>query len=263
MKPKLLFTFTLTFILVLFVSSILYTYPTGISGRTKKSGTSGCSCHGSNPTTSLPVTITGPDSLAKGMTASYTLTITSATGITGGLDVATRSGVLAVNQPGTKLLNSEIVHSAAKNFSGGSVSFTFSYTAPVTNTVDTIFSTGLSSTGGTSGAWNFSDKKVKIYTVTGVIQNTLIQPDSYSLGQNFPNPFNPVTSIIYSLKETGNVQLEIFDVSGKKISTPVNSYQQRGEYKVDFDGSKLGSGVYYYTLRTKDFLETKSMVLIK
>lgn len=263
MKLKILFSFTLTFILVLIISNILYTYPTGISGRTKKSGTSGCSCHGSSPTISLPVTITGPDSLALGMSASYTLTITSANGSAGGLDVATRSGVLSVNQTGTKLMNGEIVHSAAKSFSGGSVSFTFNYTAPNSNTVDTIFSTGLSSTGGTSGAWNWSNKRVKVYTVAGTIQNTTIQPDSYSLSQNFPNPFNPLTSIVYSLKETGGVMLQVFDMSGKLMSTLVNSQQKRGEYKVDFDANNLASGVYYYTLRTKDFSETKSMVLIK
>lgn len=263
MKTKILFSFTLTFILVLFVSSILYTYPTGISGRTKKSGTSGCSCHGSSATQSLPVTISGPDSLAMGMTASYTLTITSATGIAGGLDVATRSGVLAVNQTGTKLLSGELVHSAAKNFTSGACSFTFNYTAPNTNTLDTIFSTGLSSLGGTSGSWNWGMKQVKIYTVTGTIQNTTIQPDSYSLGQNFPNPFNPVTSIVYSLRETSSVQLQVFDMSGKIIRSLVNSLQNRGEYKVDFDANKLASGIYYYTLRTKDFTETKSMVLIK
>lgn len=264
MKSKLLFSLTLIILFVLFVSEILYTYPSGISGRTRKTTTTGCgSCHGSGATTGLSVVITGPDSLAKGMSSSYTLTITSATGSKGGLDVATRSGTLATNQSGTQLLNGEIVQTTGKNFSGGSVSFTFNYTAPNINTIDTIFSTGLRSTGGTSGSWNWFEKSVKVYTVTGVVQNTTIQPDSYVLKQNFPNPFNPVTSIVYSLKESGNVELTVFDISGKVITKLINSVQQRGEYKVDFDAGNLASGVYYYTLKTIDFSETKSMVLLK
>jgi hypothetical protein len=264
MKSKLLFSLTLIILFVLFVSEILYTYPAGISGRTRKTTTTGCgSCHGSGATTGLSVVITGPDSLAKGMSSSYTLTVSSSNGDKGGLDVAVRSGTLATNQSGTKLLNGEIVQTTGKNFSGGSVSFTFNYIAPNLNTVDTIFSTGLSSTGGTSGSWNWFEKRVKIYTVTGIIQNNTVQPDSYELKQNFPNPFNPVTSIIYSLKEAGIVELSVYDISGKVIYTIVNSVQQRGEYKVDFDAGKFASGVYYYTLKTKDFLETKSMVLLK
>ncbi|MBX7044583.1 MAG: T9SS type A sorting domain-containing protein [Ignavibacteria bacterium] len=266
MKAKLLFVFASIFILIvfLFTSQNLYNYPNGITGRTQKTSTSGCgSCHGSGATTGLSVVITGPDSLAKGMSSSYTLTITSATGSKGGLDVAVRSGTLSTNQTGTQLLNSEIVHTTGKSFSGGSVSFTFNYTAPNINTTDTIFSTALSSTGGTGGQWNWSNKRVKVYTMTGVINNNEYQPSGYELKQNFPNPFNPVTSIVYSMKEAGNAELKVYDNTGKLISTLVNSFKERGQYKVDFNAGDIAGGIYYYSLKTKDFTETKQMVLVK
>lgn len=251
-----LFTFVLT--------DLIITYPTGITGRTKKTTLNGCgSCHGSSVSAGLNVAITGPDSIAAGTSSLFTLTTTSPTGVNGGLDVATRSGVLSVSQAGTPLLNSEITHTTAKPFSGGSVSFTFNYTAPNLNTIDTIFSTGLSSTGGTSGQWNWLQKRVKIYIATGIIQTNTLQPASFELNQNYPNPFNPITSIIYKLKKAENVQLNILDVSGKIVASPVNEFQQAGEYKLNFDGSKLSSGIYYYTIKAGDFRSTKSMVLLK
>ncbi|CAN5434039.1 hypothetical protein BH10BAC5_BH10BAC5_23580 [soil metagenome] len=264
MKTKLILSLTITFVTVLFISSIIYTYPNGITGKTRKTTTNGCgSCHGSNPTAGLSVVISGPDSLALGMSAVYTLTTTSVSGSKGGLDVATRSGTLGTNQSGTQLLNGEITHTTGKNFSGGSVSFTFNYTAPSSNTIDTIFSTGVASTGGTNGPWNWFEKRVKIYTITGVIQNNNFQPENYELKQNFPNPFNPTTSIIYLLKKSGNTELTIFNSLGEGVLKVVNSYQQIGEYKVDFNASNLASGIYFYTLKTEDFIQTKSMVLLK
>ncbi|CAF4560594.1 unnamed protein product [Rotaria sp. Silwood1] len=198
-----------------------------------------------------------------GSTTSYTLTVTSATGSKAGLDVAVRNGTLATNQTGTKLLSGELVHSTGKSFASGIASFTFNYVAPSSPVVDTLFSTGLASAGGQNGSWNWNDKRVKVYTVSGVEPNSNIVPDKYSLKQNFPNPFNPSTTIIYSIKNSGKVNLKVYDSKGRIVSELVNNNQTKGEYKVDFDASTLASGVYYYTLNTKDFSETKSMVLIK
>lgn len=263
MKSRLTFSAIVISLIILAASEILYSYANGVSGRTRKTTTSGCSCHNSSVNTGLPVALIGPDSVVAGSTTSYSLTITSATGSKAGLDVAVRNGALATNQSGTKLLNGELVQSTGKSFTGGSASFTFNYVAPSVNAVDTIFSTGLASAGGANGSWNWNDKRVKVYTVSGLEPNSNIIPDKYSLNQNYPNPFNPSTTIIYSIKNSGNVSLKVYDSNGRFISDLVNTQQQKGEYKIDFDGSNLASGVYYYTLVTKNFTETKSMVLIK
>lgn len=88
-------------------------------------------------------------------------------------------------------------------------------------------------------------------------------PKIYSLSQNYPNPFNPSTTINYSLKERGFVQLIVYDVLGKEIATLADEEKQRGNYSVFFDGSKLPSGIYFYTLHVNNFVQSKKMLLIK
>lgn len=86
---------------------------------------------------------------------------------------------------------------------------------------------------------------------------------SFSLSQNFPNPFNPNTIINYSIPKNGIVIIKVFDVLGNEISVLVQEFKQRGSYSINFDGSKLSSGIYYYQLISGNFIETKKMILIK
>ena len=88
-------------------------------------------------------------------------------------------------------------------------------------------------------------------------------PISYNLHQNYPNPFNPVTRIEYEIPAKSFVNLKIFDILGREISTLVNKEQNGGTYEVDFNGSGLASGVYFYRLTTEKFTDTKKMVLIR
>lgn len=88
-------------------------------------------------------------------------------------------------------------------------------------------------------------------------------PKSFQLNQNFPNPFNPVTKINYSLPKNSLVKIIVYDITGKEVCTLVNKNQNAGNYAVDFDGSKLTSGVYFYKLIAGDFTATKKMMLIK
>jgi len=96
-------------------------------------------------------------------------------------------------------------------------------------------------------------------------------PQTYELSQNFPNPFNPSTTIKYQIPKTGNVTLKIYDILGSEIATLVNEVKSEGRYEVNFDASKLASGVYIYRLQvngtssslTDDFVSTKKMILMK
>ncbi|MBK8944927.1 MAG: T9SS type A sorting domain-containing protein [Ignavibacteriae bacterium] len=90
----------------------------------------------------------------------------------------------------------------------------------------------------------------------------------FSLEQNYPNPFNPVTTIKYSIpsnekRESSNVKILIYDVLGKEIKTLVNEKQNPGNYKVEFDGSSLPSGIYVYQLQVGHLFNSKKMVLLK
>ena len=80
---------------------------------------------------------------------------------------------------------------------------------------------------------------------------------------NSPNPFNPVTTIQYNLPEDINVVLEVFNIRGQKVKTLVNNFQSAGSHEVIFDGSNLGSGVYFYRFKAGNFHKVKRMLLVK
>ncbi len=86
----------------------------------------------------------------------------------------------------------------------------------------------------------------------------------YSLQQNYPNPFNPTTTIKYSIP-TGNnfVSLKVYDILGNEVATLINEGKPAGEYKVNFNASKLASGIYFYQLKAGTFVRTKKMILLK
>lgn len=88
-------------------------------------------------------------------------------------------------------------------------------------------------------------------------------PKTFALKQNYPNPFNPNTTIEYEVIARGLVTIEVYDTQGKEVRTLVNSEHERGVYRIHFDAIGLASGVYYYTMKTNSFTETKQMVLIR
>jgi hypothetical protein len=86
---------------------------------------------------------------------------------------------------------------------------------------------------------------------------------SVKLTQNYPNPFNPVTKFSYTLPKSSNVSVIVYDVMGRVVSELVNNYQTAGNYEVEFNGTKLSSGVYYYRIITDSYNDTKRMILVK
>jgi len=86
---------------------------------------------------------------------------------------------------------------------------------------------------------------------------------AYELSQNYPNPFNPVTTIRYSVKNEGLVNFEIYNLLGELIASPVNEIKQPGNYELQFDGTSLSSGIYFYKIRTGEYVSVKKMILMK
>jgi len=119
----------------------------------------------------------------------------------------------------------------------------------------------------------YSSNCVLLKTTTGgltfVNQINSGMPKSFSLSQNYPNPFNPVTKIKFQIPpftkggSGGFIKLIIYDILGKEITTLVNEQLKPGSYEAEWDGSDFASGIYFYSLVTDDFTETKRMVLIK
>ena len=88
-------------------------------------------------------------------------------------------------------------------------------------------------------------------------------PNKFSLSQNYPNPFNPNTKIKFQIAKLSDVKLVVYDILGCEVATLVNERLKAGTYEVDFEGRELPSGVYFYTLISESFKETKKMVLTK
>jgi hypothetical protein len=88
-------------------------------------------------------------------------------------------------------------------------------------------------------------------------------PTGYFLTQNFPNPFNPVTTIRYGIPQLSFVRLEVFDALGRKVITLVEGNRERGSYRAEWNARGEASGIYYYRLSAGGFIETKSLVLLK
>ena len=84
-----------------------------------------------------------------------------------------------------------------------------------------------------------------------------------ALGQNFPNPFNPATTISYQIPKDGRVTIKIFDVTGREVTTLVDEFKPSGQYSVRFDASHLSSGIYFYSIKSGDYSAVKKMSLIK
>lgn len=105
------------------------------------------------------------------------------------------------------------------------------------------------------------EAKMSLGSAAKVTEGNL--PDSYSLQQNFPNPFNPVTEISFGLPLSSDVKLEIFNLLGQNVTVLHEGYLEAGVHSLSWDGSDVASGVYLYKLTAGNFSETKKMVLLK
>ncbi|MCI0450072.1 MAG: T9SS type A sorting domain-containing protein [Chlorobi bacterium] len=119
-----------------------------------------------------------------------------------------------------------------------------------------------------TGNINTTANGVGIYTIRyskilGITPISGEVPSSFALRQNFPNPFNPVTSIHFDIPKSSFVRISVYDIMGREVEVLANETVSAGKYEAKWDGSKYASGIYFYTLSAGDFLQTKKMVLAK
>ena len=101
------------------------------------------------------------------------------------------------------------------------------------------------------------------YTPTSVERSNADIPDTFTLFANYPNPFNPSTTIKYNLQKSDNVTLIIYNISGQEIERLVNEFQIMGEHEITWHPKALSSGIYFYRLKTGEFSKTKKLILQK
>jgi len=123
--------------------------------------------------------------------------------------------------------------------------------------------------GGITGGWgNLGQVSGKVEAYTPQSETSIINEESqnlvnFLLFQNFPNPFNPSTTIKYSITKQSYVTLKVYDILGREITILVNEEKRAGNYEMNWNAAKLSSGVYFYKLKAGEFIQTKKMILMK
>lgn len=124
-----------------------------------------------------------------------------------------------------------------------------------------------------TGKYSYRLKQVDTdgqFKYSKVIEVNLDSPSKIELGQNYPNPYNPTTTINFTLPEAGNVKLSVYNIIGEQVAELINGYREAGVYSINFNayelsfgGQRLNSGVYFYRLSTDNFTDIKKMILMK
>jgi photosystem II stability/assembly factor-like uncharacterized protein len=105
--------------------------------------------------------------------------------------------------------------------------------------------------------------KYKPDSTSDIVEEDKLFAKGFKLEQNYPNPFNPITTISYSIPKDEFVKLAIYNLLGEEIKVLINQFQRSGDHQVYFDSQTLSGGVYFYSLKTWDYISTKKMILMK
>lgn len=154
------------------------------------------------------------------------------------------------------------VYHAPQIFSLTTSKQTFTYTFVMNESSDNQSRFGFD-IGGSAIDVFIDNVRVSSGTIPVSITESLTLPKSIQLFQNYPNPYNPVTTISYQISEQSFVTLKVYDVLGNEIKTLVNEEKPLGVYQINWDASLLSSGVYFYRLQAGDFVQTRKMILLK
>ena len=251
---------------LLLYATFVFAESRGMTGVTKKNG-NGCICHDPSPTPAVIVTINGPSELLPNQTANYTVTVQGGPAVRAGTDIAVSAGTLNVSSTVLQKIGDELTHMLPQPFSDGVATFAFSYTAPGTPGSYTIYANGNSvnfNGDNTGDQWNFAPNKTVTVSSTTAVEGSSTVPQVFALAQNYPNPFNPSTTISYEVARTGHITIEVFDLSGRLVSTLIDGVREPGTYKTSFHASGLASGVYFYSMKADGALiQTRKLALLK
>lgn len=127
-----------------------------------------------------------------------------------------------------------------------------------------IYAGGVFTTAGNMTANNIA--KYSCSSITTSVKDDkedTTLPQQFQLSQNYPNPFNPTTTIRYDIPKAGFVKISVYDILGREVRVLVNEEKNQGVYQVNFDAKYLASGIYFYTIKTSEFVQSKKMILMK
>jgi hypothetical protein len=108
-----------------------------------------------------------------------------------------------------------------------------------------------------------SELDLVVSDLSNIEKDETILVDEYKLYPNYPNPFNPSTTIQFDISESSYVTLNVFNILGEIVAELQNGKMDVGRYSINFDATNLSSGIYFYEIRANDFIEKRKMMLLK
>lgn len=161
--------------------------------------------------------------------------------------------VLPLCMPAQHKIESYVISNGAGSSSNSSTQMQSTVGQPM------ISSSGNTNYNVSSGFWGGISK-----LLTNVAENEMdIIPKEMRLYQNYPNPFNPSTKIKFGIPRVSKVSLAVYNILGEVVSEIFNKELNPGYYEIEYNNSHLSSGIYFYTIKSERFVETKKMIMLK
>ena len=231
---------------------------------TRKNG-NGCVCHVDQAAPEVHVWLEGPTLLPLNTPTLYAVHVSGGPAVAAGYNAAAGHGSLSPSDTASRLIDNELTHSIPKEFGTDTVvTWTFLFTGTSMG-YDTLFIVANSvdrDHSPTGDQWNFGENLIVSVGTTAVDRSQ--QPSrAFSLEQNFPNPFNPKTTIRFHSNVDGRTTVRVYDVLGREIAVLLDEFKAQGEHLVVWDAENIPSGLYFCQLRVGGLTDVKKMIVTK
>ncbi|MBK7868773.1 MAG: T9SS type A sorting domain-containing protein [Ignavibacteriales bacterium] len=229
----------------------------------------GCVCHTIDQDTTVLTRVEGPKTLRPGETAKYRVYVSRGPALGGGFNVASRFGSLATVDSTVLWLDNELTQKFPLAMQPGdtAIHWDFYYTAPLNKLKDTIYSVGLSTNHdympNEFDLWAYGPKfVVEIARNATSVEDDMV-PGEFAIKGNYPNPFNPSTTIVWVTPDQAETKITVFDAAGREVGVYEVGVCSAGKNEFKFNASSLASGLYFYRIKSGTHTAVNKFILLK
>lgn len=229
----------------------------------------GCVCHTIDQDTTVLTRVEGPKTLRPGETAMYRVWVSRGPALGGGFNVASRFGSLATVDSTVLWLDNELTQKFPLAMQPGdtAIHWDFYYTAPVNKLRDTIYSVGLSTNHdfipNEFDLWAYGPKFVVEIARNATSVEDDNKPEEFAIKGNYPNPFNPSTTIVWVTPDQAETKITLFDAAGRETGVYEVGVSSSGRNEFTLNASSLASGLYFYKVESGGYKAVNKFILLK